>query len=262
MSLLERRFIGAYEIQDVVGRGGMATVYRAYQPSLERPVALKVIDPRYAAEPAFIESFRREARTAARLRHPNILTVHDFGQDGDTLYLVTELLAARTLRDRLADIRDPHQIAAIIGQLADALDYAHAQSIVHCDVKPGNVLFDAQDRPVLADFGIAHLLHRDDPVRVTYRLNPTYVSPEAGRGETPDGRSDQFALAVIANELLGDGVKEDTAVRSVLQRATAYDPNERYPTTCAFAAALTDALFPPDPTASAGRSTTRAAPDR
>ena len=163
--LTGKTIAGRYELRDVLGRGGMATVYRAHQAALDRDVAVKVIAADLAQNPEFIERFRREARTVARLRHPHILTVHDFGEESGLLYLVTELITGGTLHSRLHEARPAEKTVDLIAQIAAALDYAHAQGVIHRDVKPLNIFiqgnwYDDQageegEKAVLADFGIA-----------------------------------------------------------------------------------------------------------
>lgn len=262
--------VGPYEIVSMLGQGGMATVYKAYQASLDRQVAIKVMADRYASNPAFVERFRREARSIARLRHPNILTVHDAGEDNGLLYMVMEYVDGPTLREEMAGKPlPPERCASIINQMSGALNYANLQGIVHRDVKPSNVLIDkANDRAVLSDFGIAKLL--DGTGEALTGTNegmgtPEYMSPEQALGETLDGRSDEYSLAAMAFEMLagrppfrGDtpiavvmghvskdipSVREfngqvSQAVEDVVRKGLAKKPAERYETIAGFNQAL------------------------
>ena len=267
--------IGPYEIISLLGQGGMATVYKAYQTSLDRAVAVKIMADRYAADPAFVERFRREARSIARLHHPNILTVHDAGEADGLLYMVMEYIEGDTLRDEMQGRPlSLTRCAQMLGQVAGALHYANSQGIVHRDVKPSNVLIDQRnDRAVLADFGIAKLL--DGSSKKLTGTNegmgtPQYMSPEQAQGEQLDARSDEYSLAAMAFEMLsgrppfvgetpisvimGHISKEvpsmqtfngsiSPAIESVIRRALSKQPDDRYPTVAAFNEALQKALF-------------------
>src|SRR3954471_11652389 len=158
--------LGAYVITARLGRGGMAVVYLAHHEALDRQVAIKVLWPSLADTPGFAERFRREARAASRLRHPNILTVYDFGtQDGIT-YMVTELLPGGSLAERVARPVSLDQALRVLKGIGAALDIAHAAGLVHRDVKPSNILFTSDDEPVLADFGIARLIDGEAQITV------------------------------------------------------------------------------------------------
>jgi serine/threonine protein kinase len=198
--------IGQYEIRGRLGKGGMASVYRAYQPNLDREVAIKVIADQFANDPAFVERFRREAKSIARLRHPNILTIYDFGEEGKNLYIVMEIIDGQTLKEehenKILSLERTHEI---IKQVAGALDYANKNGIIHRDVKPSNVLIDPQSgRAVLSDFGIAKMAEVDSKLTGTGTGvgTPDYMSPEQAMGDELDARSDQYSLAVVAYEML------------------------------------------------------------
>ncbi len=200
------RKIGQYEVRGTLGVGGMASVYRAYQPSLDREVAIKLMAEQYARDPTFVERFRREARSVARLRHPNILTVYDAGEEDGMLYIVMEMIEGQTLKEELHG--RPMAVDKALSyteQVAGALDYASQKGIVHRDIKPSNVLIDASGRAVLADFGIAKMAaERDNQLTGTGTGvgTPDYMSPEQALGEELDARSDQYSLAVMLYELL------------------------------------------------------------
>ncbi len=197
---------GRYIIQDELGRGASATVFRARDTTLDRNVALKVIASSLASDPEFTWRFEQEARLAARLDHPNIVTVHDVGTLPDgRAFIAMRLLDGKPL-DRLMAERGqmtPNEVVQIVDQLAMALDYTHASGLVHRDVKPSNVTIDAAGRATLTDFGIARAL---DSARVTLPGltigTPRYMSPEQVRGEDTTPATDEYSLAVMAYEMM------------------------------------------------------------
>src|SRR5688572_6576288 len=153
------QMLGQYEVTALLGKGGSATVYRAHQLNVERDVAIKVLKPELVDNPDFSNSFEREAKLVASLSHPHILKLFDYGQQGDTIYLVTELLPGGSLEDLIKAGPLPLSTTRqLFRQMAQALDYAHRRGIVHRDLKPGNVLFDEDGNVFLMDFGIATLL--------------------------------------------------------------------------------------------------------
>lgn len=218
--------INRYQIRGRLGAGGMATVYRAYDPQFEREVAVKVLPREHADQQEFLQRFRREARTIAALEHPAIVPVHDFGEADGQPYLVMRLMAGGSLKDRLAS-RTPlplAEIARLFSRLAPALDYAHKQGIVHRDLKPGNILFDQHGEPYLADFGIVRL--SDSSVTLTHGApigTPAYMSPEQGRGAGEiDHRSDIYSLGAMLFEMLTGRVPymADTPTGQIIQHIT------------------------------------------
>ena len=196
---------GRYRVMHRVGEGGMANVYYAVQASVEAPVVVKVLHSHLARDGEMRERFRREAESAAKLFHPHICPILDFGMVDDTIYLVMPYLARGTLNDRIGGQRSlpPESVAAIVAQIATGLDYAHRRGLVHRDMKPDNILFDEDDNAVITDFGIATAHFRS---KVTGSGNvmgtPHYMSPEQARGKLLDGRSDLYALGVAMYESL------------------------------------------------------------
>ena len=153
---LEGTRLGKYELHAEIGVGGMGVVYRGYDPTLDRPVAIKILASHLAREEKFVERFMREARAAARLKHPHIVTIYDVGEANGQYYFVMEYLEGRTLNQALheQDQLPTDDILSILSQLADGLDAAHAHGLVHRDVKPANVIVDDQGQVTLTDFGL------------------------------------------------------------------------------------------------------------
>jgi len=279
------QMLGAYRIINQVGQGGMATVYKAYQPSMDRNVAIKVL-PRQLAESAeFVARFQQEARTIARLEHPHILPVFDYGESDGTTYFVMRYLEAGTLKDKMqAGPLSLNEIDNLFSQLAGALGYAHSHGVIHRDLKPANALVDEQGNLFLTDFGIAKLLESASP-RLTQTDaimgTPAYISPEQARAQTVDQRSDIYSLGIILYEMVTGRVpftadtplavilkhvsdplplpsilKPDIpeAIEQVILKALAKEPDDRYATTAEFLAAWKRALQDKD--------TVRRAPER
>src|SRR5438105_9729134 len=264
--------LGPYRVIERIGRGGMAEVYKAHHSALDRYVAIKVLPEFFADNLAFRERFRQEARSIARLNHPNILSVFDFGDQDGAPYLVMELLEGGTLADILSGPVDLEEVVRILRPLASALDYAHSHGILHRDLKPSNVLRNADGAPVLADFGLVKLAHslRKLTASGTVLGTPEYMSPEQSAGEDIGPASDLYSLAVIAYEMLTGRVpfQADTPaavllshlnkavpptrelvgelsahLEGALQRGLAKRPEERYPSAARFVAALTPAAW-------------------
>ncbi len=218
--------IGRYEIIRELGRGGMATVYLARDPSVNRQVAVKVLPPQFTHDPQFRVRFEREAQLIARLEHAYIVPVYDFGQQGDQPYLVMRYLPGGTLEDRLAARPMPlAQAASILQRIAAALDAAHKHGIIHRDLKPGNIIFDAEGGAYLSDFGIARLAQEASTLTGTGVMvgTPEYMSPEQAMGlKGIDQRSDIYALGVIVYEMLAGQhpYQADTPVGVLLKHVT------------------------------------------
>ncbi len=196
--------IGRYEVKSELGRGGMATVYRAYDPRFERNVAIKVLPKEFLHDPLFRERFEREAKTVANLEHSAIVPVYDYGEHDEQLYLVMRYMTGGSLSDRIKEGALPlDQTARIIERLGSALDLAHSEEIVHRDLKPANILFDRNGDAYLSDFGIVKLAQASMSLTGTGTVGtPSYMSPEQARGDADiDGRSDIYALGVILFEM-------------------------------------------------------------
>jgi predicted ATPase len=208
---------GKYRIESLLGAGGMGAVYRATHLQLERPVAVKILLSEYLDEPSMVARFQREAVAVARLRHPHIVTVHDYGvADAIGAYLVMELLEGHSLRDELAEHSrlDPLKTLALLGQVCGAIDAAHRAGVVHRDLKPENIFLERREGTLSAlsakvlDFGLAKMeaVFRSSPGRITHANailgTPFYMSPEQCQGEDVDARSDVYALGCVAYEML------------------------------------------------------------
>ena len=204
MEDLTGRTIGGYQIVEKIGRGGMATVFRAYQPSLDRDVAIKVLPPYYAEQDeTFLQRFKREAKAIAKLRHPNILMVMDFGEEGEIAYLVMEYVTAGTLKERMKQPLKLDQIYNLIGQVGSALQYAHDQGVVHRDIKPSNIMLPKPDWALLTDFGLATMVGGSFLTQSGMTVGtPAYMSPEQGSGERVDQRTDIYALGIMLYEMV------------------------------------------------------------
>jgi serine/threonine protein kinase len=196
------RQLGQYEILERLGTGGMATVYRAVQVSLGREVALKVLSASLVEEEGFLQRFQNEARTLARLDHPNILPVHDFGTIDDVTFIVTPLVAGGTMRDLLGGPMSAPEAWRRLNEIAGALHHAHQAGIVHRDLKPSNVLLHPDGRLLLADFGLARGSGNASVTLTGSALGtPGYMAPEQALGTSIDHRADIYALGVLAFEM-------------------------------------------------------------
>jgi len=194
--------IGGYTLHETIGAGSLAVVYKAYQPDLERWIAVKVL---HYKEDVSLVRFRREAKAVATLRHRNILIVNEYGEEGEWPYQVMEYVQGGTLKDRLTgEPMDWPKAVKLIIPIADALSYAHSQNIIHRDIKPSNILMAREDWPLLADFGMIKLIDSDVALtrRGTVVGTPNYIAPEQARGGEIDYRVDIYALGVILFELV------------------------------------------------------------
>jgi serine/threonine protein kinase len=204
---LTGQHLGKYELSERLGQGGMAQVYKAYQPTIERYVAIKVMHSHLAESDDFVERFKREARGLGQLRHPHIVSIIDFDVADEYYYMVMDYIAGPTLSDVLQQqgAFTLERSLQVVGQLCDALAYAHERGTIHRDLKPANVMFvdDGLQHPVLTDFGIARLLD-ETSLTASGALSgtPAYISPEAVKGVRVDGRADIYSLGIILYEMI------------------------------------------------------------
>ncbi len=230
-SALEGQMLGRYRILERLGRGGMARVYRAYHPQLDRYVAIKVLRPDLMEDESFSTRFRREARAVAALRHPNIVQVFDFDVQHHASYIVLELLEGDSLKARLHDYRirsermPLKEVVSVLLDVLDGLAYAHSEGMVHRDIKPGNILLTKRGRAVIADFGIAQMVggtRHTVPGALLGTVN--YIAPEQGLEGESDARSDIYSLGVVLYEMLTQRTpfEADTPVAVLMKHA--HDP--------------------------------------
>ncbi|MCK6685497.1 MAG: serine/threonine protein kinase [Thermoanaerobaculia bacterium] len=271
MAGLTGQMLGRYRLESLLGRGGMAAVYRAFDEELRRAVAIKVILGEHVTDESFLKRFKQEAELVAHLDHPNILPVYDFGEDAGRPYLVMPLRDGGSLESRMHGPVPPGAALSFIAQVAEALDAAHAAGVLHRDVKPANVLLGRDDHVYLSDFGIAKMLETQKGLTATGMVigTPTYMAPEQAAGKSTVPASDRYALAVMAFELLsgrppyeGDSALAvlhqhvtapipplsrsvpglPLAVDGVLQKALAKEPAGRHPSCRDFARALASSV--------------------
>ena len=270
--LIGSEFLG-YRIEELIGRGGMGVVYRSYDLRLKRTVALKLMAPDLARDPGFRERFLRETELAASLEHPNVVPIHDAGDVDGRLYLAMRHVEGGDLRAvlRADEAPTPARALELVGQVASALDAAHARGLVHRDVKPSNVLLDGRGHVYLADFGLTRRLADGGQEAVEGRSlgTPAYLAPEQIEGGTIDARTDVYALGCLLHECLTGSppfargsrlavawahLEEEPpsasaarpelpgAIDAVIARAMAKDPAERYATCAELVAAGEAAL--------------------
>ncbi len=269
MSLTPGVNVGPYLIVEQIGRGGMAAVYKAYEESLARHVAIKVLPEFFAEAKEYRVRFQVEAVAVAKLRHQNILSVFAYGEENGTPYIVSEFVDGGTLADKLNGAMRVDEVVVLPMPIASALDYAHTQGVLHRDVKPSNIMLLGDGTPVLTDFGLAKLLESDTiTLTGTVLGTPEYMAPELCSGEVAGPRADIYSLGVVAYEMLTARVpfKGNTpgativaqisdplppahevnpdlprAIAEVLDKALSKDPNDRYETAQEFVGALAEA---------------------
>ena len=203
---MEQKIIGnRYQIMESIGTGGMAEVYKAFDTFLNREVAVKILRAQYTDDEGFVSRFRQEAQSAARLIHPNIVNVYDVGRDDDSYYIIMEYVKGRTLKELISaeGALDPMTAVIIAHGIASALKHAHSRGIIHCDIKPHNILLDENNNPKVADFGIARAI---TTATMTYTASVVgsvhYLSPEQVRGEKVSAQSDLYSLGILLFEML------------------------------------------------------------
>jgi len=269
------------EILEFIGQGGMGFVFKARQPKLDRFVALKILPQSLAADPAFAERFTREARALAALNHPNIVTIHDFGQASGYYFLLMEFVDGVNLRQAMKAGRfTPEQALAIVPKICEALQFAHEHGIVHRDIKPENLLLDKGGRVKIADFGIAKMIHANGPdvglAESQPAGTPQYMAPEQKQHRIADHRADIYSLGLVLYELLtgelpGDKlqppsrkVQIDVRLDEIVLRALEVKPELRYQTVAEFRTQLETMALKPSaafpPTARGPVSVSRAGP--
>lgn len=265
--------IGPYEIVEEIGKGGMATVFRAYQPNLDRDVAIKIIHRAIALDSVSMERFQREARLLTRLVHPHLLPIYDYDAAHDPPYIVMRYLDSGTLKDVIDRGKLPHEeIIYMLRQVASALDYAHRNNVIHRDIKPSNVMLDADGNAFLTDFGIARTIEAgQDMTQSGYALGtPVYMSPEQGMGvEKLNSRADIYSLGIMTFQMLtgelpytgetplaiifkhiSDPIPDITqvdpsltpAINTIMSKAMAKEPENRYANASEFVEDLAKAL--------------------
>lgn len=290
MTDLTGRKLGKYVLEERLGAGGMAAVFRSHHPQFDKPVAVKILPPAVSQDAGFRARFEREGRTIAALNHPNIIRVYDVDEADGLFYMVMDLLPGGTLEGRIREAQlDRRWSVETIIKVADALEYAHSRGIIHRDIKPSNILLDSENQPVLADFGIARLL---DPGEAQLTATGTvmgtlaYMSPEQLNGQPSDGRADVYSLGIVLYQLLvgrvpftgdtmsvisGHLTKEPPplhefapdipqAMEEVVLQTLAKNPDHRFRSARAFAQALRNTLAELEPgmvhVASAARAQT------
>jgi Serine/threonine protein kinase len=198
--------VGPYNLVARLGQGGMATVYKAYHPALDRDVAIKVLHFAFMDDKKFLARFQREARVVARLEHPNIVPVYDFSEFEGRPYLVMKFIEGETLKDRLEKGRLPSsEILRVVDSVGSALAYAHRQNILHRDIKPSNVLLGQDGQIYLADFGLARLVETGESSLTADRMvgTPQYISPEQALSKPDlDARSDIYSFGIMVYEMV------------------------------------------------------------
>ena len=282
--------IGRYEIVSELGRGAMGIVYRAHDTRIARDVAIKTIKLADQVAPDEMQGLRerlfREAQSAGRLSHPGIVTIYDIAEENGIAYITMEFVEGRTLEELMNDgeVGDLKAVAQLVDQMARSLDYAHARQIVHRDAKPSNILVTPDGHTKITDFGIARITSSQMTQTGTVMGTPSYMSPEQVRGESIDGRSDQFSLAVMAYELvtgckpfIGDGLTDvifkivsekpeppsaintalPTELDKIILKGLAKRPDERFQDCHAFAAEFNACLAGYETASTMGSAATR-----
>jgi serine/threonine protein kinase/Flp pilus assembly protein TadD len=287
MAIAPGENVGVYRVMTQLGSGGMATVFRAYHPSLDRYVAIKVLHPALKQDPQFFERFKREARIVANLEHPSIIPVYDFSDHHGEPYLVMRFIEGDTLKGKMdASPMPAADILKIMRPICQALDYAHKQGVLHRDIKPSNIMVSTDGTVLLTDFGLARMVQAGESTLSQDMMvgTPQYISPEQAQGESQlDGRTDIYSLGVVLYEMLTGRVpfnadtpfatvhdhiytplplpsdinpKISPDVERLLLKALAKDPSDRYTTADDLLRALETTLYPTAPNAATAPRTT------
>jgi len=267
--------VGPYRIIEQLGHGGMATVYKAYHPALDRDVAIKVLHPAFKNDPQFFARFQREARIVAKLEHPNIVPVYDFNEHKGEPYLVMRYVQGHTLKAHMSHKPMPlDEVLKLMHPVCNALEYAHEQGVLHRDIKPSNIMLTDEGNVFLTDFGLARMAEMGESTLSQDMMvgTPQYISPEQAQGQKNlDGRTDIYSLGVILFEMLTGSVpysgdtpfaiihdhiykplplphtinsKIDNRLEKVILRALAKNPDDRFSSMAVFWAALDSAISP------------------
>ncbi len=216
--------IGNYRIQEKIGQGGMAEVFKAYDPALDRNIAIKLLPTHLAQDKNFLSRFRREARSIAHLDHPSIIPIFGYGEEDGKIYIAMRLVEEGTLKDILGEPLPLRRACVLTLKIARALQYAHEKGIVHRDIKPSNILLGNNDWPILMDFGLARMVSGEDQITRTGAGvgTPAYMSPEQGRGTQIDSRSDIYSLGIVLFEMVTGIVpfRSETHTSTIIQHIT------------------------------------------
>jgi len=223
--------LGAYQLVERLGQGGMATVYKAFEPALDRYVAIKILPQFFARDPNFMQRFRREAKAIAQLNHPNIVPIHSYGEEGGITYIAMRYVEGGSLPHGHEKVLESERAIKLILPIAKALGYAHRQGILHRDIKPGNVLISEGDWPLLTDFGLAKMVESSTQLTKTGVGvgTPMYMSPEQAQGAEVDQRTDIYSLGIMLYELVTGDVpfRAGTPMAIVIKHITAPIPPPR-----------------------------------
>ena len=222
------KVFGNYKIVDILGKGAMGLVYKAHDLSLPRSVALKIMPPEMARQPNVIQRFQEGARSCARLNHPNIVTIYGIGQQDGAHYMAMECVEGASLADIIRETGklDCRRALDIAIQIADALIEAHSKGIVHRDIKPHNIMFDASGRAKLADFGLARVLYASSNLTAANKTvgTPRYMAPEQWMSSKVDGRADIYSLGATLFEMLAGRPPFDAKSHIELMRIVSRKP--------------------------------------
>jgi serine/threonine protein kinase len=271
-----KKLSGRYQIEEMLGQGGMSAVYKASDPNLKRVVAVKMIHSHLSSDPDFVKRFEEEAAAVAQLRHPSIIQVYDFNNDDDHYYMVLEFVPGETVQDHLKRLNASKRKLSVtkaieyIADICDAVDYAHQRGMIHRDIKPANLMINVMGQAILMDFGIAKIVGGQRHTATGAVVGTAmYMAPEQIKGENPDRRADIYSLGVTLFEMLSGRppFEADSAMTlmmmhindpvpdvrelnpdvpddlvAVINKSLAKDPNERYQTAAQMAAALRNVL--------------------